>query len=129
MRKFKRFLTLSLALVMSVMCTVSMIPSAYAQQDEVASIVEQMTLEQKISQMMIPAIRTWDNVNVTDLDKAPELAAALRKHPYGGLILFAANILMLLFVFTGKGRKISRWEGALLTLGYVGFMWFSLVMQ
>lgn len=45
------------------------------------------------------------------------------------LILFAANVLMLLFVFTGKGRKISRWEGALLTLGYVGFMWFSLAMQ
>lgn len=45
------------------------------------------------------------------------------------MILFAANILMLLFVFTGKGRKISRWEGALLTLGYVGFMWFSLAMR
>ena len=45
------------------------------------------------------------------------------------MILFAANILMLLFVFTGKGRKISRWEGAFLTMGYVGFMWFSLVMQ
>ena len=45
------------------------------------------------------------------------------------IILFVANILMLLFVFTGKGRKISRWEGALLTLGYVGFMWFSLAMQ
>ena len=45
------------------------------------------------------------------------------------MILFGANCLMLLFVFTGKGRKISRWEGALLTLGYVGFMWFSLVMQ
>lgn len=45
------------------------------------------------------------------------------------MILFAANILMLLFVFTGKGRKISRWEGTLLTLGYVGFMWYSLVMQ
>ncbi len=45
------------------------------------------------------------------------------------MILFAANILMLMFVFTGKGRKISRWEGALLTLGYVGFMWFSLMMQ
>ena len=45
------------------------------------------------------------------------------------LILFVANALMLLFVFTGKGRKISRWEGALLTLGYVGFMWFSLVMR
>ena len=45
------------------------------------------------------------------------------------MILFAANVLMLLFVFTGKGRKISRFEGALLTLGYVGFMWFSLAMQ
>lgn len=45
------------------------------------------------------------------------------------MILFAANILMLLFVFTGKGRKISHWEGALLTLGYIGFMWFSLAMQ
>jgi cation:H+ antiporter len=45
------------------------------------------------------------------------------------LILFGANALMLLFVFTGKGRKISRWEGAFLVLGYVGFMWFSLAMQ
>ena len=45
------------------------------------------------------------------------------------MILFAANILMFMFVFTGKGRKISRWEGALLTLGYVGFMWFSLAIQ
>lgn len=45
------------------------------------------------------------------------------------LILFAANAMMFLFVFTGKGRKISRWEGALLTLGYVGFMWFSLAVR
>lgn len=45
------------------------------------------------------------------------------------MILFAANVLMLLFVFTGKGRKISRWEGTLLTLGYVGFMWFSLAVK
>ena len=45
------------------------------------------------------------------------------------IILFVANALMLLFVFTGKGRKISRWEGALLTLGYVGFLWSSLAMQ
>ena len=45
------------------------------------------------------------------------------------LILFIANVLMLLFVFTGKGRKISRFEGALLTLGYLGFMWFSLAVK
>lgn len=45
------------------------------------------------------------------------------------MILFAANVLMLMFVFTGKGRKLSRFEGALLSLGYVGFMWFSLVIR
>ena len=45
------------------------------------------------------------------------------------LILILANALMLLFVFTGKGRKLSRFEGVLLTLGYIGFMWFSLAMQ
>jgi cation:H+ antiporter len=45
------------------------------------------------------------------------------------MILFAANVLMLLLVFIGNGRKIGRWEGALLALGYIGFMWFSLAMQ
>lgn len=42
------------------------------------------------------------------------------------LILFAANAIMLTFVFTGKGRKISRFEGFILILGYVGFVLFSL---
>ena len=42
------------------------------------------------------------------------------------LILFAANAIMLTTVFTGKGRKISHFEGAILTLGYVAFMLFSL---
>ena len=45
------------------------------------------------------------------------------------VILAIANFMMLLFVFTGKGRKLSRFEGVLLTLGYVGFMWFSLAIQ
>lgn len=42
------------------------------------------------------------------------------------LILFAANTIMLTTVFTGKGRMISRFEGFILTMGYVGFMLFSL---
>ena len=42
------------------------------------------------------------------------------------LILFAANAIMLTTVFTGKGRMISRFEGFILILGYVGFMLFSL---
>ena len=42
------------------------------------------------------------------------------------MILFCANAIMLATVFTGKGRKISRFEGAILTLGYVAFMLFSI---
>ena len=42
------------------------------------------------------------------------------------MILFAASAIMLTTVFTGKGRKISRFEGVILTLGYVAFMLFSL---
>lgn len=42
------------------------------------------------------------------------------------MTLFCANAIMLGTVFTGKGRKISRFEGLLLTLGYVAFMLFSL---
>ena len=55
-------------------------------------IVAEMTMDEKISQMIIPAIRTWNEVSVTDLDAAPDLKAALRKHQYGGIILFGTNI-------------------------------------
>ena len=59
---------------------------------KVDKAISQMTLDEKISQMIIPAIRTWDGDNVTDLKQFPELKAALRKHQYGGIILFGANI-------------------------------------
>ena len=41
--------------------------------------------------------------------------------------LFGANLLMTLFVFTGKGRKISRFEGALMLLAFSGFMTFTVL--
>ena len=55
-------------------------------------IVEAMSLDEKISQMIIPAFRTWNGEEVTDLNEVPELADALRKHQYGGVILYAVNI-------------------------------------
>ena len=55
-------------------------------------IVGAMSLDEKISQMIIPAFRTWNDEAVTDLNKVPELEAALRKHQYGGVILYAINI-------------------------------------
>ena len=59
---------------------------------KVDKIINKMTLDEKISQMIIPAMRTWNEENVTDLDAVPDLRAALQKHQYGGIILYAANI-------------------------------------
>ena len=44
-------------------------------------------------------------------------------------ILFFANTLMLLFVFTGKGRKFSRFEGFLMLLAFSGFMVYTIMSR
>ena len=44
-------------------------------------------------------------------------------------ILFFANLLMLLFVFTGKGRKLSRFEGFLMLLAFSGFMVYTIMAR
>lgn len=43
------------------------------------------------------------------------------------VVLLAAHSLMLLFVFTGKGRKLSRFEGLIMTLAYLGFMTYTIL--
>ena len=58
----------------------------------VDKVVEGMTMDEKISQMIIPAIRTWNGQDVTSLEAHPELKSALSKHQYGGIILFGSNI-------------------------------------
>ena len=45
------------------------------------------------------------------------------------IFLFAAQALMLLFVFTGKGRKLSRFEGFLMLVAFTGFMTYSIMAQ
>lgn len=54
-----------------------------------------MSLEQKIAQLIMPAIRSWegDENAVTDLSAVPELATALARHQYGGVILFGSNVV------------------------------------
>lgn len=58
----------------------------------VEEIMTAMSLDDKISQMIIPAFRTWNGNPVTDLSEAPELAEALKKHQYGGVMLYGVNI-------------------------------------
>ncbi|MBQ5958360.1 MAG: calcium/sodium antiporter [Bacteroidales bacterium] len=45
------------------------------------------------------------------------------------IFLFIAHALMFLFVFTGKGRKLSRFEGFLMLLAYLGFMTYSILSR
>ena len=63
-----------------------------AAERKIDRIISKMSMDEKISQMIIPAIRTWDEENVTDLSAVPELKEALTRHQYGGIILFGANI-------------------------------------
>lgn len=68
-------------------------PKIAVQSDsDVDQIIVHMTIDEKIAQMIIPAIRTWNGQEVVDLSAVPELAAALRKHQYGGIILFGQNV-------------------------------------
>ncbi|MBR3313610.1 MAG: hypothetical protein IKG18_05665 [Atopobiaceae bacterium] len=69
--------------------------SSVSASERVNGIVAAMSLEQKIAQMIMPAIRTWEGEGngVTDLSALPDLASALQKHQYGGVILFGSNVV------------------------------------
>ena len=45
------------------------------------------------------------------------------------LFLFAANFLMTLFVFTGKGTKLSRFEGVLMLCAFISFMTYTVLSK
>ncbi len=66
-----------------------------ASTSSVDELMGSLSVEQKIAQLIMPAIRTWEgeDANVTDLSAVPDLAAALRRHQYGGVILFGQNVV------------------------------------
>ena len=72
-----------------------------AEEPKAEEILAGMSLDEKISQMIIPAIRTWDEKDVTNLAEVPELAEALQRHQYGGIILYGSNVK-----FTSQTAKL-----------------------
>lgn len=76
-------------------CATPQESSGPQQASRVDELISSMTLEQKIAQLIVPAFRTWEGEDnpVTDLSGVPELAEALRRHQYGGVILFGANVV------------------------------------
>ncbi|WP_026493247.1 glycoside hydrolase family 3 protein [Butyrivibrio sp. XPD2002] len=91
--KFSRML--SVLLVLSILIG-SFVLTGYSSSQEpearAKQIVQTMTLDEKISQMIIPSIRTWNEENITDINAVPQISEALRRHQYGGLCLFRHNI-------------------------------------
>ena len=90
-------LTRFTAFVLSIMifgsaCALTGCSAAGGDEARASKIAKKMTLDEKISQMIIPAIRTWNEENITDLNEVPEISEALRRHQYGGVILYAGNI-------------------------------------
>ena len=83
--------------ILSILCVALLLGYALAETGvgnprRVDGLLDAMTLDQKIAQMIMPSLRLWEGEKLTDLSARPALAEALRRHPYGGVILFGSNI-------------------------------------
>jgi beta-N-acetylhexosaminidase len=61
---------------------------------DIDSIVSNMTLDEKITQKIMPAFRTWNESNESEENvtlMTPELESYLREYKFGGVILFGMN--------------------------------------
>ncbi|SFG15411.1 beta-N-acetylhexosaminidase [Halobacillus alkaliphilus] len=59
--------------------------------DLVAHALENMTMEEKVGQMLMPDFRKWDGENVTKM--LPEIEEQVKKYHLGGVILFRENVV------------------------------------
>lgn len=90
----KKKLALILSLIMTVgVCSMQVNPKIVKAADGIQLLVESMTTEQKVAQMIIPAFRGWESggkwVDATTLTK--EQIAVLKKYSFGGVIVFGQN--------------------------------------
>ncbi|MDN3020119.1 glycoside hydrolase family 3 N-terminal domain-containing protein [Paenibacillus sp. BSR1-1] len=57
--------------------------------DLIGNAIHQMSLEEKVGQMLMPDFRTWKGQNVTEMQ--PEIAQLVKDYHLGGVILFREN--------------------------------------
>ena len=90
----KKSLSLLMTMCMALTLLVVSNPPLRARADDgIRAVVEGMTTEQKVAQMLMPAIRYWGEVKATEgvtaLNDAQK--ALLSKYSFGGVILFSQN--------------------------------------
>ncbi|MFC3041538.1 glycoside hydrolase family 3 N-terminal domain-containing protein [Virgibacillus xinjiangensis] len=59
--------------------------------DLIDQAIDNMTLNEKIGQMLMPDFRTWNGQNVTEM--LPEIERIVQKYHLGGVILFRENVV------------------------------------
>ncbi len=95
--KTRIVLTLFLSVLMGViLCACSSSDqnaSQSAEDEELHEAISQMTLEQKLSQMMIVALRSDSANTKTATEINQDYANLIRKYDFGGIILFTGNIV------------------------------------
>ncbi|SIT72732.1 glycoside hydrolase family 3 protein [Edaphobacillus lindanitolerans] len=59
--------------------------------DLIGHAISQMTMEEKVGQMLMPDFRTWKGKNVTEM--LPEIERLVKDYHLGGVILFRENVV------------------------------------
>ena len=122
----KRILVLATILTMLICVpTVNSCATEVPKEDPIQTIVQNMTLRQKIAQCLMMDFRKWNDAegeaqNMTRL--APEVKTILEEYQFGAVILFAENIQKtgMDYYAPGHGMLVYRIdEGQGLDLGYV----------
>lgn len=86
------FIALIVVAVLSPVSFAKASPASDAEAANVQATVASMSKDDKVSQLIMPAMRSWNGTAVTSLSSAPGLEQALASHHYGGIILFGSNI-------------------------------------
>jgi beta-N-acetylhexosaminidase len=58
-------------------------------QEKISALLKEMTLEEKVGQLLMPDFRKWDGKNVTVMNEG--IASMIRDYHLGGVILFREN--------------------------------------
>lgn len=85
----KKYIKITLAVVICVMCVIANIPVANATAT-VDEIIKKMSTEEKIGQMITVDIQNWNGEALTIMED--EISEIISKHAVGGVILFEENL-------------------------------------
>lgn len=93
----KKWAAAALVAVLSVTALVGIKPTDVKAETDVKAIVEGMSVEQKVGQMLMPDFRNWQEQGESKVtgftEMNDEVGSIIQKYHLGGVILFAENVV------------------------------------